>query len=56
MHHNRQAVPEEALPDDDKKMHCGTKRLLLVLLRGLPDKKEHSLAVALVAAGPSHDM
>ena len=48
MHHNRQAVPDEALPDDQK-MYRGSKRLLLVVFRGLPDEKEHGLAVALVA-------
>jgi len=47
MHHNHKTVHEEALPDDQK-MHRGSKRLLLVF-RSLPDKKEHSLAVALIA-------
>ena len=46
MHHSRQAVHEEALPDDQK-MHRDAKRLLLlVLLRSLPEEKELFLAVA----------
>ena len=45
MRHSHQAVCEETLPDD-KKMHCGAKRMLLVLFRSLPHEKEHSLAVA----------
>ena len=47
MHHNHKTVHEETL-SDDQKMHHGSRRLLLVF-RSLPDKKELSLAVALIA-------
>jgi len=43
-----QAVCEESLPDDDKKM-CGQQSLLLrVLVCGLPKENGHPLAVAIL--------